>query len=73
MVCMYMHTVLAIAKCEMQRLAELYKTTRLCSYCLKQQLICSVFLWPDVNLFVVALNSTLISQGQGTEKGYIVQ
>lgn len=69
MVCMYMHTVLAIAKCELQRLAELYKTTRLCSYCLKQQLICSVFVWPYINVFVVALNITLISQDQGREKG----
>lgn len=80
MVCMYIHNVLGI-KCEcIKRLIELIVRDYKClsSYYLKQQLLCSknntlaTLVLPDVNLFVIALNNTLICQAQGRGKGRVV-
>lgn len=66
MVCMYMHTVLGIAKCEcIKRVVELYETTRLSSYYLKQQLLCSMFVWQGVNLFIIAFEYLLLRAKEG--------
>lgn len=74
MVCMYMHTVLRNCSVNASKASKIVQDyTCLSSYYLKQQLLCSIFVRPDVNLFVIALNSTLISQGQGREKRHIVQ